>query len=438
MAKRKQKESLTLEEKLEAALVPEDEQPYEVPGNWCWIKLEAISQIKTGKKDANYGSDNGQYYFFTCASEPIRCDNYSFEGKSILLAGNGDIGNISIYDGKFEAYQRTYVLSVIEPLLYQYVYYFLKYRWVDYNIDKMFGTAIPYIRLGNLQQFPVPISPLSEQKRIVERIERLFSQLDEARDKAQEALEESESRITSILHQAFTGALTVKQRREKGLSTSSWKEVSLKEIVQGFKYGTSEKSDYNYSGMPVLRIPNIGEDGIVFSDMKYLSDNNVDEENQIHENDILIIRSNGSRDLVGKCALIPKLDKKYAYASFLIRIKPTNKVRSDYLVLFLNSVDARTQMFAKAKSSAGIHNINTKELGVITLKLPQLWEQEVIVNLVGHLLLEEKQVKEAAEQVIEQIASTKKAILSKAFRGELGTNDPEDESAIDLLKRHLS
>ena len=166
MAKAKKKE-LSLEEKLEQALVPVDEKPYEVPENWCWCRLESLTDIKTGKKDANYGDEDGEYYFFTCAAEPIRCQGYSFEGKAILLAGNGDIGNISMYDGKFEAYQRTYVLQKCKGILEGYLYHYFKYRWVDYNKDKMFGTAIPYIRLGNLQQYEVPLPPIEEQKRIV-------------------------------------------------------------------------------------------------------------------------------------------------------------------------------------------------------------------------------------------------------------------------------
>ena len=93
--------------------------------------------------------------------------------------------------------------------------------------------------------------------------------------------------------------------------------------------------------------------------------------------------------------------------------------------------------FAKAKSSAGINNINSKELGAIMMKLPEKWEQEEIVLQVSKLLLLEKQAKEAAEQVISQIDTMKKSILARAFRGELGTNDPADESAVELLKRIL-
>ena len=438
MAKGKKKEVLTLEERLQAALVPESEQPYQVPGNWCWIYFKAISKIRTGKKDANYGSKDGEHLFFTCAAEPIRCHGYSFECDAILLAVNGDINNITRYNGKFEAYQRTYVVETIAPVNIDYVYYWFKYRWFDFNADKMFGTAIPYIRLGNLQEFPIPVAPVLQQQYVVDRIESLFAKLDEARQKVQDVLDGFEPRRAAILHKAFSGELTAQWRKEHGVGMEEWIDTVLSKVVTGFKYGTSEKSDYSYAGMPVFRIPNITENGLSFEDMKFLPHYDVKEESQIHENDILIIRSNGSRDLVGKSVLVPKLDVSYAYASFLIKIKPSAAIVPDFLVLYLNSTGARVQMFKKAKSSVGINNINAKELGGIALKIPSIQEQSKVVHVLDDLFAKERQAKEAAETVLEQIDLIKKSILARAFRGELGTNDPAEESALELIKQTLS
>ena len=436
MARGKKKESLTPEERLQAALVPESEQPYKVPENWCWTYFKSISTIQTGKKDANYGSDEGKYPFFTCAAEPIRCHGYSFDCRAILLAGNGDINNISRYNGKFEAYQRTYVVKIAEPLCFDYIFYWFKYRWFDFNKGKMFGTAIPYIRLGNLQEFPTPIPPLAEQQRIVDRIESLFAKLDEAKEKAQAVVDSFETRKAAILHKAFAGELTAKWREEHGVRMESWGKKRLSDVVTEFKYGTSEKSDYNNKGIPVLRIPNIGDNGIDLSDIKYLNHRNVDSESQIHEGDILIIRSNGSRDLVGKAVLVPEFGCEYAYASFLIRAKPNHSIiNAHYLTIFLNSTDARGQMFRRAKSSAGINNINTKELGAISLTVPSLPEQDEIVHIINEMMDKDQQSKEAAEAVLDQIDLMKKSILARAFRGELGTNDPNEESAVELLKQ---
>lgn len=436
MARAKKEAALTPEERLQAALVPDWEWPYKLPENWCWTYFKSISTIQTGRKDANYGSDEGKYPFFTCAAEPIRCHGYSFDCRAILLAGNGDINNISRYNGKFEAYQRTYVVKIAEPLCFDYIFYWFKYRWFDFNKGKMFGTAIPYIRLGNLQEFPTPIPPLAEQQRIVDRIESLFAKLDAAKEKAQAVVDSFETRKAAILHKTFTGELTAKWREEHGVGMGSWEKKRLSDVVTEFKYGTSEKSDYNNNGIPVLRIPNIGDNGIDLSDIKYLNHRNVDSESQIHEGDILIIRSNGSRDLVGKAVLVPELGCEYAYASFLIRAKPNHSIiNAHYLTIFLNSTDARGQMFRMAKSSAGINNINTKELGAISLTVPLLPEQDEIVHIINEMMDKEQQSKAAAEAVFDQIDLMKKSILARAFRGELGTNDPSEESAVELLRQ---
>lgn len=431
MAKAKSKK-MTLEE----ALVPVEEQPYEVPENWCWVKLSYIADIRTGRKDANYGNEDGEYYFFTCASEPIRCDDYSYDCKAILLAGNGDIGNISIYEGKFEAYQRTYIVETKENIITEYLYYYFKYRWVDYNNDKMFGTAIPYIRLGNLNEFEIPVPPLSEQQRIVEQIESLFAKLDEAKEKAQEVIDGVETNIEVVLYNAFSGKLTQYWRKENSVDYN-WENSTLSKIVSGLKYGSSEKSDYNNNGTPVLRIPNIGEGVIDFSDLKYMQGELENSSHEVFENDILIIRSNGSRDLVGKCAIVPALERRYAYASFLIRIKASDKVLPKYLARYINSSMARGQLFAKAKSSSGIHNINSKELGSIRIDVPTIEEQTEILKIIEPLIKKELDVKDITSNMIENIAELKKSILAKSFRGELGTNVSSEENSIELLKKMI-
>ena len=106
--------------------ISDDEVPFNKPESWKWVRLGEIVIIKTGKRDANFGSINGKYEFFTCAKEPIKCNSFSFSGEALLLAGNGDIGNISYYYGEFEAYQRTYVLQpYLENVYLRYLYYYL-------------------------------------------------------------------------------------------------------------------------------------------------------------------------------------------------------------------------------------------------------------------------------------------------------------------------
>ena len=454
----------TIEEKLKAALVPVAEQPYAVPGNWCWVRF---GNLAIEMADGPFGSNlKTEHYTSKKEARIIQLSNIGDEGwredntkytsfqhaetiaRSIVQPGNLVIAKMmpagrAIICPSGEA---MYVLSsdavkvVPFPELYNiFLCYSINSSYFRNLVqENTQGITRARTSIKKLKLYPFALPPLAEQRRIVDhRIETMFARLDEAKEKAQAVIDGHEDRKAAILHKAFTGELTAQIRAKKSVVLSSWKKTNLGAIVSGFKYGSSEKSDYLNTGTPVFRIPNIGDGSIDFDDMKYLS-GEADETYVVHQNDVLIIRSNGSRDLVGKCAIVPRLEERYAYASFLIKIIPSEAIRPDFLVRFLNSSDARSQMFAKAKSSSGIHNINSKELGSIILKLPELWEQEQIVSIIDDLLAKEAAVKEAAETTLAIIDAMKQSILSRAFRGELGTNDPNDEPAEELLKRILA
>ncbi len=133
---------------------------------WEVVMLGNICDIKTGKKDVNEGNPNGKYPFFTCAKGHTYSDNYSFDTEAILIAGNGEVGNCLYYKGKFEAYQRTYVLSNFKKES-MYIYQYLNYFFQNIiNSQKQMG-AMPYIKLGMLQEFEIKIpKDLIEQKEI--------------------------------------------------------------------------------------------------------------------------------------------------------------------------------------------------------------------------------------------------------------------------------
>lgn len=435
MARAKKEAALTPEERLQAALVPDWEWPYKLPGNWCWTYFKSISTIQTGRKDANYGSDEGKYPFFTCAAEPIRCHGYSFDCRAILLAGNGDINNISRYNGKFEAYQRTYVVKIAEPLCFDYIFYWFKYRWFDFNKGKMFGTAIPYIRLGNLQEFPTPIPPLAEQQRIVDRIESLFAKLDEAKEKAQAVVDSFETRKAAILHKAFTGELTAKWREERGVGMDSWEKKSVGELCISLKYGTAKKSDAS-GNVVVLRMGNLQQGEIDWSGLAYSNDPDDIERYKLFPGDVLFNRTN-SAALVGKTAIY-RGEHPAIYAGYLIKLDyDHDKIIGDYLNYALNTLDAKKYCNSVKTDGVNQSNINAKKIGAYSFNVPNIPEQEKIVSVIQKLLSKEQQSKAAAEAVLDQIDLMKKSILARAFRGELGTNDPSEESAVGLLKRTI-
>ena len=438
MARAKKETALTPEERLQAALVPDWEWPYKLPENWCWTYFKSISTIQTGKKDANYGSDEGKYPFFTCAAEPIRCHGYSFDCRAILLAGNGDINNISRYNGKFAAYQRTYVVKIAEPLCFDYIFYWFKYRWFDFNKGKMFGTAIPYIRLGNLQEFPTPIPPLAEQQRIVDRIESLFAKLDEAKEKAQAVVDSFETRKAAILHKAFTGELTAKWREEHGVGMESWEQCSISDVctVNPKKADTKDLPDeLEVSFFPMPALSEIyGE--ITDPQTRLLKEVRSGFTN-FSEGDVVFAKITPCMEN-GKSAVVGKLvnDIGYGTTEFFV-LRCSDRLYNRFLYHLVRDKLFRDKAKAVMAGAVGQQRVPKRYLETYKLNLPKFNEQREIVRILDGSFAKEQQTKEAAEAVLDQIDLMKKSILARAFRGELGTNDPSEESAVEVLKRGL-
>ena len=463
MAKKTKRSNLSIEERLEQALVSNENAPYALPGNWCWVKLSGVADFERGitfpasAKEFSSSSTNIPCLRTANVQEQLELNDLLYVDRSYMkdnsdkLVREDDI-IMSTANSRELVGKTSFVHSLTEEMTFggfvmairskikpQYLFYFLRLQFLN---GKFMGnstqtTNIANINSTSLGETETPVPPLDEQKRIVDRIESLFTKLDEAKEKAQEVVEGFETRKAAILHRAFSGELTAKWRERNDVPDETWQQVKLGYLLEEIKYGTSEKSDYSFNGVPVLRIPNIGEMELLFDDVKQLQRGDCLPKEYLEENDILLIRSNGSKDLVGKCALVRNLDRRYTYASFLIRLRTIEDVLAEYIVWYLNSEDARKQLFRKAKSSVGIHNINSKEIADINIRISSVEEQAEVVSLLSNLIDKEKQVRETANAVIEKIDTMKKAILARAFRGELGTNDPADESAVELLKQTI-
>jgi type I restriction enzyme S subunit len=160
------------------APISEIARPYGLPESWTWVPLGNVTFIRTGKLDANASSPDGQYPFFTCARDPLRIDRYAYDGECVLLAGNGNF-DVNYYDGKFEAYQRTYIIEGVSRDMINggYLFRFIQ-KYADTLREMSVGGVISYIKIGFLTDAPLPLPPLAEQKRIVAKVDELMALCD--------------------------------------------------------------------------------------------------------------------------------------------------------------------------------------------------------------------------------------------------------------------
>lgn len=161
-----------------------------------------------------------------------------------------------------------------------------------------------------------------------------------------------------------------------------WEWVKLGNILHDIKYGTSQKCDYNISGYPVLRIPNIVKGIIDLTDIKYgaLTDSEL-KDLTLHENDLLFIRSNGSTNIVGQSTLVQHDLKDHAYAGYIIRVRLHNKyINARYINMAMKTNLIREQIEGPIRTTSGVKNINSNELMGLLVPLPPKNEQGIIIK----------------------------------------------------------
>lgn len=449
----KKKTALTIEERLQQALVPAEEQPYEVPENWVWVYGKNIFMPMESRKpdgedfyyiDIDAIDNNNQVVTeakkIKTAQAPSRASRKLHTGDTVFSLVRPYLKNIAYIDVQLSdciASTGFFVCTPNAALNDKYLYRLMVSSYVVDGLNKhMKGDNSPSIRKDDIENYHFPLPPLSEQQRIVERIEELFAKLDEAKERLQEVADSFAVRKAAILHKAFTGELTKQWRCENGVSDESWVEKTIGEICSSLKYGTSKKSSDD-GKVVVLRMGNLQNGEIDWSNLAYTSDEEDIKKYLLKSGDVLFNRTN-SPELVGKTSIY-RGEMPAIYAGYLIKLDyEKNIVVGDYLNYYLNSSKAKEYYMQVKTDGVSQSNINAKKIGEFEIPLPTLPEQHEIVRLIDNLLARERSAQQATEQALASIDLMKKSILARAFRGELGTNKASEASALELLRQVLA
>jgi type I restriction enzyme S subunit len=284
------------------------------------------------------------------------------------------------------------------------------------------GININNFRTKDLEALPLPLAPPSEQNRILAKLDNLFNHSKNARAELSRIPRLVERYRQAIVAAAFRGDLTSDWRSVNDISLDKeWTETTLGDVSIDVRYGTAAKCHYEPKDTPVLRIPNVINGHINTSDLKYGRFNEREiEKLALRIGDLLVIRSNGSLDLVGRAALATDAVAGYLYAGYLIRIR-LNSERVDpvFAQLAFEEPFIRRTIEKLAKSTSGVNNINGKQLKALTLPLPQLLEQREIVRRVETAFAHIERTASEAARATDLLDRLDQATLAKAFRGEL-------------------
>ena len=446
MARAKKEAALTPEERLQAALVPDWEWPHKLPENWCWTTVGAINQYVGISADPTKAKNET----FELYSVPSSADNY----PEIVLGA--DIGS-----AKQSVKKGDVLLCKINPRINR-VWKVSKYtdhsllassEWIVVRNSRLISNYLmwcfrsPYFRgymLSNVsgvggslmraqpkfvQGYPVPVPPLAEQQRIVDRIESLFAKLDEAKEKAQAVVDSFETRKAAILHKAFTGELTKKWRKS---ANTRWVYKKIKDCCKLGSGGTPSRKvpDFYKGDIPWIKTGEIEWNDIYDTEEKITQSAIDNSSARCYKPGVVLVAMYGMGVTRGKASI---LRVQAATNQAVCVLEPQSALLYNRYLLYYFM---RNYWDIREKAVGGNQlNLSLTIIKELNIEIPPIDEQVEIVQILDDLFAKEQQTKEAAEAVLEQIDLMKKSILARAFRGELGTNDPSEESAVELLKQ---
>ena len=367
-------------------------------------RLGDLVNIKTGKLDANASAENGEYPFFTCSITPLKINSYSYDCECVLVAGNGDL-NVKYYNGKFDAYQRTYIIESKdkEYLNTKYLYYFMS-KYIEILRNQSIGGVIKYIKLGNLTDARIPVPSLKEQLKVVEILDKAKKELD----KRKEAIDLLDELVKSKFIEMFG---------DPAFNPKEWNIKSFDEVFNISSSSRILKSEWKTEGtIPFYRV----------RDMVFLSENGVanneffvseefyeslqNEKGTPQYGDIMV----SATSTIGKCYIVKPGEKFYYKDADILRFRKKVELAPEYFIHFMKTSFAVNQIERTFGITTVPHFtiVNSKKINMI---YPPIELQNQFADFVKQV----DKLKFKMEESLKALENNFNSLMQKAFEGEL-------------------
>ncbi|MBU1122450.1 MAG: restriction endonuclease subunit S [Candidatus Omnitrophica bacterium] len=328
------------------------------------------NSITTGKLNANAQVENGAYPFFTCDANPFKINTYAFDVEAIIVSGNGSqVGHINYYHGKFNAYQRTYVISGFNDSNVKYLLHYLRGSLREYIFANSRKGSVPYITMPMLDNFIIPIPSLKVQKEIVKILDN-FTKL--------EAELEAELEARKKQYEYYRDELLT-----FGEGQDEVDRKTIKDLFD-FKNGLNKGKEFFGKGTPIVNFTDVFKNrSLVSSDLKGKVEVTSKEKllYSAQKNDIFFTRTSETQEDIGMAAALLDDVEDCVFSGFVLRARPkTDLLNPKFCSYFLTSNSARKEIIrnstftTRALTSGG-------RLSKIQIPIPPLAEQERIVSI---------------------------------------------------------
>jgi type I restriction enzyme, S subunit len=470
-----------------------------LPKGWALVKLaEIVERLTDGthqppkfERDGVpfivIGNIKNQAIDWTAVTKWVSRETYETEAKrlrprkgDILYTAVGSYGiAVHVADDRDFMFQRHIAFlrprqEIVDPI---YLCHALNSPALKHQANKAArGVAQKTVTLGSLRDFVLLLAPLSEQRRIVAQIDGLFAEIAEGEAALEGAHSGLDSWRRSLLKAATMGELTRDwreanrpsetgadllvalandprksgARRTRALEPvrddfapseelpSTWTWARLSDLSFASSYGTSVKCAYEAAGHPVLRIPNVRNGRIDLSDLKRATESlDIEKHDLVSPGDLLVVRTNGSEDLIGRgTVVIDRIETDAYFASYLIRFRLLgDNMLWRWVGFVFDSPMVRQWMTKHIASSAGQYNVSQASLAQLSIPLPPHAELLELVQRLSNRLMSAEDTEGDIDREASSGSALRQSILKTAFEGRLVPQDPNDEPASVLLAR---
>ncbi|MGD1045342.1 MAG: restriction endonuclease subunit S [Bacteroidota bacterium] len=413
-----------------------------LPIGWVNEKLLEIATSKKGKKPEVLRNDPAKGfvpYLDIHAIEKKEIRQYA-DVKSSRISDKNDL--LVVWDGARSGWIGRGAVGAIgstiaalksDVVLPDYLYYFIKSRFKTINSNTR-GTGIPHVDPEIFWEIEVPLPPLNEQHRIVEKLDQLIAKVESSKKRLDKFPQRLKRFRQSVLAAACSGKLTENWREEN--KVEEWDKstvVQIAERIQIGPFGTQlHKSDYVSNGIPLINPMHIKDYRIVADNEYSITKKKYAELKNYHlkTNDIIMAR----RGEMGRCALVTENENAWLCGTGSLFVRANRNVYPRFLFFVLSSAETKEFLEGESKGTT-MSNLNLDILNRIPISLPSFTEQQEIVRRVEALFALADQLEARYKKAQSYVEKLTQSILAKAFRGELVPQDPNDEPASVLLER---
>jgi len=436
----------------------------ELPKGWAATPLLDIVELHDNRRiplnATERAARRGSYPYYGANGQVDTIDDFLFDGDYILLAEDGghfdDPARGVAYEvsGKFWVNNHAHILSVDNGLQQRFVSYALNaLDWMPY----VSGTTRLKLTQQGMRAVRIPLPPAAEQTRIARKLDSLYVRTQTARDELDRVPLLIGHYKQAILEKAFSGRLTASERERSnwvatkfsangidGRSESlladlpigwCWTSMDqISEITGGLT--KNAKRAQNDMKVPYLRVANVYANELRLDEIKEIGCSSAElEKTLLRKNDLLIVEGNGSLEQIGRVAIWDGSIVRCSHQNHLIRARANGSVPARYILYWLLSPVGRQAIEQVASSSAGLHTLSITKVSGIPVPVTAYEEAEEVVGKIEEAFARIDTMGREFTRADRLLEHLEGGVLTKAFRGELVPQDPNDEPGEKLLER---